>query len=368
MTSKAPLVALVGLALVACQKEEAPGPKPADANAPQAVEVAPVKSAVMSSTLSLPGQLLPYESVDLFAKVSGFVQDVRVDRGSQVKKGQLLVSINAPELDAQREQVAGVLRAAEAKAAADKATYDRLSNAAKTPGVVAENDVNIARQTSAASEAQVASARESLKNVAQQAAYLQVRAPFDGIITARNLHPGALVGPAPAGGGGVPILQLANVRRLRVVVPLPAASAQGVKPGQLATFTVPSVPGRKFQAPIARVADSLDNRTRTMAVELDASNPDGMLTAGEFATVQWPLKRTYPTLQVPQTAITNDQQRQFVIRVANGVTQWVDVTAGMASDGTTEVFGQLQPGDQVVRRGSDALQPGTKVQVKAPAN
>jgi RND family efflux transporter MFP subunit len=128
---------------------------------------------------------------------------------------------------------------------------------------------------------------------------------------------------------------------------------------------VASVPGRKFEAPIARIADALDNRTRTMAIELEVPNPDGTLTAGEFATVQWPVKRSYPTMQVPQTAVTNDQQRQFVIRVANGVTQWVDVTTGIASGGKVEVFGQLKPGDQVVRRGSDALQAGTKVEAKA---
>jgi RND family efflux transporter MFP subunit len=130
---------------------------------------------------------------------------------------------------------------------------------------------------------------------------------------------------------------------------------------------VASLPGRKLQAPIARIARALDDKTRTMAVELDVQNPDGTLTAGEFATVQWPVQRSYPTLQVPQTAVTNDQQRQFVVRVQNGVTQWVDVTTGVTSDGAVEVFGQLKPGDQVVRRGSDALQPGTKVEAKAGA-
>jgi RND family efflux transporter MFP subunit len=362
MKTSASLLILAGLGLAGCERGQAQT-QAAPADKPQAVEVVPVKSAVMASTVALPGQLLPYESVDLFPKVAAFVQDIPVDRGSQVKKGQILVRLNAPELAAQREQVAGVLRAAEAKAAADRTTYERLANAAKTPGVVAENDVNIARQAAAADDAQVASARESLKNVAQQEAYLRITAPFDGVVTARNLHPGALVGPS-SGPGAQPILQIADVRRLRLVIPVPVADVQGVKPGQTAAFTVPSLPGRKVQAPIARIAQALDNKTRTMAVELDVPNPDGTLTAGEFATVQWPVKRSYPTLQVPQTAVANDQQRQFVIRVAGGVTQWVDVTTGIAGDGKVEVFGQLKPGDQVVRRGSDALQAGTKVEAK----
>jgi RND family efflux transporter MFP subunit len=365
MNSKAPFLILAGLALTGCERGQTQTAQSAPADKPQTVEVVPVKSSVMASTVALPAQLLPYESVDLFPRVAGFIQDIAVDRGSQVKRGQVLVRLNAPELTAQREQVAGVLRAAEAKAAADRATYERLANAAKTPGVVAENDVNIARQTSAADDAQVASARESLKNVTQQEAYLQIRAPFDGVVTARNLHPGALVGPSSGAGAAPPILQLVNVKRLRLVIPVPVADVQGMKPGQTATFTVPSLPGRKLQAPIARIAEALDNKTRTMAVELDVANPDGALTAGEFGAVQWPVKRSYPTLQVPQTAIANDQQRQFVIRVAGGVTQWVDVTTGVAGDGKIEVFGQLKPGDQVVRRGSDALQAGTKVEAKA---
>jgi RND family efflux transporter MFP subunit len=369
MKSRAPFLILAGFALAGCGRGEAQNTdgqaaQKASADKPQAVEVVTLKTAVMASTVALPGQLLPYESVDLFPRVAGFVQDIPVDRGSQVKKGQVLVRLNAPELAAQREQAAGVVRAAEAKAAADRATYERLANAAKTPGVVAENDVNIARQTAEADDAQVASARESLKNVAQQEAYLRITAPFDGVVTARNLHPGALVGPA-SGPGAQPILQMANVKRLRLVIPVPETDVQGVKPGQMATFTVASTPGRKFQAPIARIAEAFDNKTRTMAVELDVANAGGALTAGEYATVQWPVRRSYPTLQAPQTAVANDQQRQFVIRVQNGVTQWVDVTTGISADGKVEVFGQLKPGDQIVRRGSDALQPGTKVEAKA---
>lgn len=361
MKSPILIILLGGLTVTGCDSQPAAPPLAK----PQTVEVVPVASAVMESTVSLPAQLQPYENVDLFPKVAAFIQDVLVDRGAEVRKGQVLVRLNAPELAAQREQVAGVLRAAEAKAAADKATYERLANAARTPGVVAENDVNIARQTAVADAALVASARESLRNVAQQEAYLLIRAPFDGVVTDRNLHPGALVGPSTGALGARPILQMANVKRLRLVVAVPAADVQGVSVGQTATFTAPSVPGRKFDAPIARIAQALDNRTRTMAIELDVPNPAGTLTAGEFVTVKWPVKRRAPTLQVPQTAIANDQQRQFVVRVTGGVTQWVDVTTGLTADGKTEVFGELRPGDRIVKRGSDALQDGVRVATKA---
>lgn len=363
MKPPASIALLTALLTASC----GPGRPPAKTETPQTVDVVPVHSAVLASTVALPAQLTPYESVDVFPKVTGFIEDLPVDRGSQVRKGQVLVRLTAPELAAQREQAAAAVRTAEAKYTADRATYERLAEAAKTPGVVAENDVNIARETAAADQGLVASARESLRSVAQRESYLVVRAPFDGVVTARNLHPGALVGPSAGQTEGQPIVHLADVKRLRLVIPVPAADAQGIKVGQMVPYTVPSSPGRRFEAPIARVADALDERTRTMAVELEVPNADGRLSAGAYVTVEWPVRRSYPTLQVPTTAVANDQQRQFVIRVANGVTSWIDVTTGLSADGKVEVFGALEPGDAVVRRATDALQPGTKVQAKPPS-
>jgi membrane fusion protein (multidrug efflux system) len=346
------------IALAACngsQKTSAPE------NRPQPVEVVPVKSSVFAATLPLPGQLVPYESVDIYPKVTGFIREIAVDRGSQVHAGEVLVRLTAPELIAQKEQVAGVLRSAQAKLVADRSTYERLANAARTPGVVAENDVDIARQLTAEDEAQVSSARESVRGQSDQEAYLQIRAPFDGVVTTRNLHPGALVGPVTGQAGGQPILQIVKNDRLRLSIAVPEEDAQNIILGQLVTFTVAGAPGRRFQAPLSRIAQALDVKTRSMMVELDVSNPPAEVRAGEFATVQWPVRRGYTTLQVPTTAVANDQERQFVVRVVNGVTSWVNVTTGMTADGQIEVFGALNPGDTVVRRATDALQPGTRV-------
>jgi membrane fusion protein (multidrug efflux system) len=357
MTSS-PLRPLILLcALAACAPKPAPPP-----DKPQSVEVVAVKSAAVSANLTLPGQLLPYESVDLYPKVTGFIRELPVDRGSVVKTGQVLARLAAPELANQKEQLAAALRAAQAKGAQDRATYERLANAARTPGVVAENDVDVARQLAVADEAQVASVRESMKSAAQQESYLEIRAPFDGVITARNLHPGALVGPSAGPSGGTPILSLVKDDRLRLTVAVPEADAQDVTAGQSLSFTVPSAPGRSFQAPIARIARALDPHTRSMMVELEVANAGHEIRAGEFATVQWPVHRAYPTLQVPTTAVANDQQRQFVIRVANGMANWVDVTTGMTNDGKVEVFGKLAAGDRVVKRATDGLANGTKVQ------
>jgi membrane fusion protein (multidrug efflux system) len=354
---KVAILLVPALLLAGCSAKEAP---PAAVDAAQTVEVVAVKSQTLATKVQLPAQLLPYESVDLYPKVAGFIQDIAVDRGSRVRKGQLLVRLTAPEVIAQQGQAAAALGVAQAKLAADRATYERLANAARTPGVVAENDVDIARQTEASDAAQVKSASETAAAARQMGAYLDIRAPFDGVITARNLHPGALVGPATS-AGAQPILQLVTTDRLRLVVAVPEDDVQGVKTGDVISFTVPAAPGRTFQAPIARIARAVDDRTRTMMVEADLPNAGGDLAPGAFATAQWPIRRANPTLRVPPTAVANDQQRQFVIRVANGTADWIDVTTGITADGAQEVFGKLNAGDMVVKRGTDAIHPGARI-------
>src|SRR6266568_5413373 len=188
----------------------------------QTVEVVAVMSQKLATVFTLPAQLIPFETVDIYPKVTGFMDTIRVDRGSRVHKGELIIRLTAPELVAQRAQAESALHAAEsqlttvqAKLAADKGTYLHLASAAKTPGVVAENDVMVADQTVSADQGQVqsaesnvAAARETLRSVAQLESYLNIQAPFDGVVTARNLHPGALVGPASGQSGTMPIVQI----------------------------------------------------------------------------------------------------------------------------------------------------------------
>src|SRR5207302_11163771 len=169
-------------------------------------------------------------------------------------------------------------------------------------GVVAGNDLVVAEQTAAADKAQaeaasnnVRVAQDSLKAIGQLESYLKIQAPFDGIVTERNLHPGALVGPS-SGLGNQPVVQVANLRRLRLVVPVPEAYAAGVRKEQEVSFTVPELPGEIFHAPVARISSDLEVKTRTMPVELDVRNSDERLTPGSFATVQWPVQRSHPTL------------------------------------------------------------------------
>jgi len=354
--------------------------------APQAVpqvEVTAVKSQTLSTTERLPGELIPYERVDIYARETGFVKSIKVDRGSKVKEGELMAELEAPELVAQRAQANAAFRGAEsqlagaeAKLAAEQATFQHMSAAAKVPGVVAANDLDIAQKAAQAEESDVAAleksvqaAQENLRAVTQLESYLKITAPFDGQVTTRYVHPGALVGPAGGAGAMTPIVQIQTFNRHRLVVPVPEYDIAGIPEGTEVDFTVPSYPGRTFEAPIARISRAVDTKTRTMPVELDVRDPRAELDPGTFCEVSWPVRRAYSTLFVPATAVANDLERTFLVRVANNHIEWVDVKTGARSGSLIEVFGELKEGDQVFVKGTDQLRPGTTVSTRvASAN
>jgi RND family efflux transporter MFP subunit len=316
------------------------------------VTVVPVIAQRLDETVRLPGELHPYLSVDLYPKVTGILQWIGVDRGSRVKRGQVLVRLMAPELLAQRAE-------AEAKMRADEITYERLTTAAGTPGVVAPNDLEIAKRTVEADRARVRSLKE-------MEGYLIITAPFDGVVTTRNVHYGALVGPAGGGGPGAnpPLVRLEQIAHLRLTVPVPESYSGEIEPGQTVKFSVPAFPDHTFQGTIARVAHSVDMKTRTMPVEMDVDNAFGLLAPGMFPEVEWPVRRSEPTLFVPAKAVVTTTEVTFVIRIRQETAEWVKVRKGQAVGNLIEVFGNLQVGQQVVLRGTDELRHGTRVSAR----
>ena len=366
-------IALTLVCLAATVAAQAPAPAPTPAQAP--VEVVRVTSKAVERQVKLPGEFQPYLAVPIYAKLPGFVKRVAVDRGSTVKQGQVLVTLEAPEMLAQiteaqsKAQALGLQRAeAEAKLAGAQSTYDRLKAAAATPGVVAENDVVVAQKTAEAAQALVRSYADSIKAAEAQVQavkdleqYLTLKAPFDGIITERNVHPGALVGP---GTGSPPLVRLHQISRLRLVVAVPEALVGAMVKGARVPFTVPAHPGETFYGVLSLMAYDLDEKTRTMPVELDVRNADLRLGAGMYPEVQWPVRRPQPSLLVPPTSIATTTERTFVVRVNNGVAQWVNVSRGARVGDLVEVFGALKEGDTIVRRGTDEIREGSKVNVQ----
>jgi membrane fusion protein, multidrug efflux system len=353
--------------------------KEAPAQPTATVEVVKVASKKLLITTRLPGELQAYEAVAVFPKVTAYVDSISVDRGTRVRSGQVMARLVAPELAAQRAEAESKLQAAEAqraeadaKLASDQSTFDRLKSASATPGVVAGNDLEVAQRSVDADRAKVEAMRGSaeaaksgLKSFSEIEGYLEVRAPFDGVVTERNVHPGSLVGPATgAAASSLPIVRVEKISKLRLVVPVPEKYSAGMSAGTRVDFSVPAFPNQTFTGTVARIAHSIDVKTRTMPVELDVQNSDGRLSSGMFPEVLWPVRRTEPTLFVPISAVARTTEATFVIRIRDGSTEWVNVQTGEQDGKSIEVFGGLREGDEVAGRGSDELRAGNHVTTK----
>lgn len=352
--------------------DQAAGPQAQERTVP----VVPVTSRSFERTLSLPGDLVAFQDVAVHARVQGFIQAIAVDRGSVVRRGALLARIDAPELNAQLSEAEARVQSAEAQLVeaqaaliSERSTFDRLKQASATPGVVAGNDVEVAQQKVEVARARVDAStrnveamRQAARSVRDVEAYLQLTAPFDGVVTERAAHVGSLVGPSFGS-----IVRMQQVSPLRLVAAIPEAYVGGVGVGQPIDFSVTTFPGETFTAKLARLAGALDPKTRTMAVELDVNNTGRRLAPGMFAQIQWPVRRASSSLFVPRTAVATTTERTFVVRVRDGVAEWVDVKRGAAMDDLVEVFGNLKPGDQVAVRATDELRNGTRVRAAQQA-
>jgi membrane fusion protein (multidrug efflux system) len=374
------LLLAVACGCAACGSNPNSGAKvQASAAATPTVEVVKVVSRKLSITTRLPGELQAYESVAVFPKVTAYVDSISVDRGTRVRSGQVMARLVAPELAAQRAESQSKLQAAEAqraeaeaKLASDQSTFERLKNASATPGVVAGNDLEVAQRAVDADRAKVEAMRGSaeaaksgLKSVSEIEGYLEVRARFDGVVTERNVHPGSLVGPATsAAASSLPMVRVEKISKLRLVVPVPEKYSVGMKEGTKVDFSVPAFPSQTFSGSMARIAHSVDVKTRTMPVELDVENRDRRLSSGMFPEVLWPVRRSELTLFVPVSAVARTTEATFVIRIRDGNTEWVNVQTGEQDGKMIEVFGGLREGDEVAVRGTDELRAGSHVTTK----
>ena len=369
------LITAVVLISVGCNASKASVAAVPQTQPPTPVDTVRVTSHRLDMTVSLPGELEPYEEVRVFPRVSGFVKWIGVDRGSIVKKGQLMAVLSAPEITAQKAEAQAKLLsaenqriAAEAKLAADESTYRRLKAASNTPGVISDEELETAEKGSEADRARVVAlnnmadaARANLRSATEMESYLRITAPFDGVVTKRNVHPGALVGPGSGSGAQPSMLRIEQVAHLRLIVAVPEAYVADIQPDAKVNFTVPAFPGRTFSGTIARIADSIEVATRTMPVEMDVWNPGSELHSGMFPQVLWPVHRPQPTLFVPQSAVGRNMEQSYVVLIRNGQADPVPVKSGGTMGNLTEVFGDLRAGDEVALHASEDLRPGSAV-------
>jgi membrane fusion protein (multidrug efflux system) len=325
-----------------------------------AVEVIAAQKGKISSTIAVPGELIPYQEVDLYAKVNSYVKKLLVDIGSEVHTGQLLATLEAPEINSQLASAESRIKQQEAVYYASKATYDRLLGTSKTPGTVSENDLEQAEAKKNSDLANVEAAKSDYKEVAANLDYLQIRAPFDGVVSARNVNLGAYVGPAGK-GSDLPLFVIQDQKRMRLVISVPELYTGGLSNKDEVTFSVKALPNQKFKAQVKRLAGALDEKLRAERLEMDVYNKDKKLLPGMYANVDVPVPSRDSTFIVPKTAVVTSTEKVFIIRVTNHHAQWVDVKKGFQSGDKMEVYGDLKQDDKIVKKATDEIRDGSEV-------
>ncbi len=357
MKYKIILLAAVSCLLYACSGNQKPVDIAAEEKNKTTVqhELATVSEKALSSSARLPGQLKPFNEVNLFPKVNGFVKQVYVDRGSIVKKGQLLVTLEAPEMQSQVQSANSRYLQAQETATASKEKYQRLKEASLEPGSVSPLDLDNALSRMKADAAISGSERSNVASVRTMLGYLNIYAPFDGMIVQRNISPGALV--APGKSTDQPMLILQDTRKLRLQVDIPEDYVDKVDLKNPVKFTFNAMPGQPHTAKISRSANALGSM-RQEAIEIDVINTNGQLKPGMYAEVQIPMLSGSKSLLVPNSAIVRSTEREYVVAVHDGKAALVDIKEGLASHDSTEVFGNLKANEKIVLQGTDEIKEG----------
>ncbi len=356
---------LAGILLSGCHSSEGEADHPGTLSPAQAAtaiavpeETFPLRKGRLTGDLQTPGELIAYQQVDSYAKENSFVKKLYVDVGSEVRAGQLLVELEAPELGSSLSGAQSRLKSQEAIYIASKANYDRILETSKTPGTISQNDIDQADAHQKSDYAQLEAARSAYNEIAETLKYLEIRAPFGGVISARNVNPGAYVGPSGK-GSELPLFTLQEQKHLRLVILVPEASTGYLKMGREIHFAVRSLPDRSFTAKIKRLAGALDDRLRSERVEMDVQNDDKKLLPGMVAEVNLPLPATDSTFIVPGTAVVSATQRTFVIRVTDHKAEWVDVKKGRDENGQMEIYGDLREGDRLIKVAGEEIRNGS---------
>ena len=313
----------------------------------------------ISGDVQLPGVMQPFEFVQIYPKISGFVKNVTVDRGSVVKKGQLLLTLEAPEVEQQVAAAKLKYTQAEAVYITSKDRYRRLLETSHTPGTISPYDLDAAASKMQGDSATAQGEYANYQAQQTMRGYLTVNAPFDGVITERNVHPGALAGPGTQ--NMKPMLVLQQLSKLRLVVDIPEQYAAQVKNGDKVHYKTNALPGQDFTGTVSRSSGSLNNSFRSETIEIDVLNPGNTFKPGMYAEVVLPTSGSTNAYVVPKSAVVTTTERKYVIAVENNIAKWIDVSLGNQGTDSTEVFGNLHTGDQVITNASYQVKEGTAV-------
>lgn len=319
-----------------------------------------IKKQAVSVTLNLPAELRPFDEAEIHAKVDGYVHSVLADIGDKVRKGQVLARIDAPEVAANSAQAVAKFQEAHAKYIASQDKYKRIQNAAKQQGVISASEVITAQNQMKADSAALESAQSASAAYRQLQEYLNIRAPFDGIVTSRTVNIGDLVGEADKSA----MFLVENPKKLRLRVYVPESQVGNLPANDTLNFEVDAIADKTYHAKLTRKSGSISRETRTETWEYEFDNSNGELKPGMYSTVKLNLNRPADSFVVPASSVVTSLEKKFVIRLKNRQTEWVDVREGISMKEGKEIFGELNEGDTILSRGSDEIKPGTTLKTK----
>ena len=382
------LLSVGGVSLTGCKSSALP-PAP-----PPTVPVATVAKATLANDLSLTAEFLPYQDVDVMAKVAGYVKTIYVDIGDHAQQGQVLAILEAPEIQSDVARAkAGVAAAeanivtaqaavqrAQATAGIAKLSFQRIQDVAtKDKGLVPRQEIDVAQSRQMEAEAQLASAASSVQAAKEAKAgadqeyvraqtmmsYTTIRAPFAGVVTKRYASTGSMIQAGVASQTqAMPVVKLAQNNLLRLILPVPVNDVSRVKNGQTVDVAVSTL-GRTLEGTVTRSADSVQMATRTMDTEVDVWNRDGSLVPGMYAEVHLHLAERPNVLSVPLDAVDGlgtSVPQAYLVR--DGVVHLVTVKTGLQTPNRIEIVSGLQQGDKVIVGRHTGLADGEQVEAQ----
>jgi RND family efflux transporter MFP subunit len=277
--------------------------------------------------------------------------------GSKVKQGQVLMIMEAPEVVQNSASAFEKFNRAQAAYIDSRDNYFRLLKTSETKGAVSPNDLQMAQSKMQSDSAWSRSEKANWQAMESMKDYLIVKAPFEGTITQRNIHPGALVTIGNK-GDAKPMLELQEITKLRLQVNVPETYATQLGSNQTVSFTVEGLPGKTFNGTIARQANSVDAHYRNESIEVDVMNSDNILMPGMYAEVLIPMQGHANAYIVPQSSVITSTERKFVVKVMDCKANIIDVQTGNEGSGMIEMFGNLSIGDSVIVNAGEEIKQG----------
>jgi RND family efflux transporter MFP subunit len=329
------------------------------------VSVGKPQRAAPAQEIVLPGAVQAYTSAPIFARANGYVRKWYFDIGAKVKAGQLLADIEVPEVRQQLQQARGSLATAEANLRLSELTAKRFTALAATKAV-SQQEVDTAVNTYKANQATVAANQANVRQFEDLLSYSQVRAPFDGVISQRNIDVGDLIN---AGSSTVPntaLFEMVQSGKLRVYITVPEPYASAMTTGMVATLTLAAFPGRKFAGKVTRTANAIDPTTRTLRVEIQVDNPTGELFAGAFSEVHIEVPATQRVFVIPVEALLFRSEGLQIAIVTNDRVTMKSVTPGRDFGTTIEIVKGLTGDETFIVSPPNAITNGDLVRIVQP--